>query len=700
MDRLTQFRSHLLLLVFCGILGIFAFNLYNKQVYETEGKTADNATYYTTWTYVKAARGDILDRNGNVLVGNRASYNLVVNHYVLASSSSPNQDIYRLMMLCKDMGIEYTDRFPVTKERPFTYTLDQYNSTWQGYFQTYLKERGDLDSDISAPLLIEQLRKSYSIPEEWSDEEARLVLGIRYEMSLRNCTKLPNYVFIADAKDEELSAIVELNIPGMSVESSTVREYHTDYAAHILGYTGAMDEKQWAHYKELGYSMDAEVGQSGFELAFEEYLHGIDGIRVDKVAPDGTVIDSYYKKEPIAGNNVEVTIDIGLQQVAEEQLEKVILGLRNDPDPKAKGKDAEGGAVVVMDPNNGQILACASYPTYNLATFRQDYDLLKEDPSKPMYNRAFQAAYPPGSTFKMAMVIAATQAGVINMETKIEDKGLFDKYLKSAGFDATCLIYSSAGLTHGFINAREALCVSCNYFFYEVADNINFNWKFMDDAAKGLGLGELTGIELAEKQGQRANPETKKKLYDEDHRAWTAADNITSAIGQNDHRYTPLQLCVYTTTLANQGTRYSATFLNRVVSTDYRSLVLENEKEIASVMEIPLDAILSYQEGMQMVAHYNTLEMSGTAAKDELFRYYPIQICAKTGTAETGINGQDNNGAFLCYAPADDPQIAIAVYGEKSGSGSVMGKVAKGILDVFFDVGKAAEIPTYENTVS
>ena len=698
MERLTQFRSHLLLLIFACILGFFVFNLYQKQVVETDGQVADNSTTYTTWTYVKAARGDILDRNGNVLVGNRASYNLVINHYVLASSNTPNQDIYDLMMLCKEKGIEYTDRFPITKERPFTYTLDQYNSTWQGYFQKFLKQRGDLDSDISAPLLIEQLRKSYGIPEEWSDEDARLVLGIRYEMSLRNCTNLPNYIFIADAKDEELSAVVELNIPGMNVESSTVREYYTEYAAHILGYTGAMDQEQWDYYKELGYSMDAEVGQSGFELAFEEYLHGIDGIRVDKVTPDGTIVESTYKKVPVAGNNVEVTIDINLQQVAEEQLASVIESLKNDPDPKAKGKDAEGGAVVVMDPKTGQILACASYPTYNLATFREDYDLLKDDPAKPLYNRAFQAAYAPGSTFKMAMVIAATQAGIINMDSLIEDKGLFDKYLKSAGFDATCLVYSSAGVTHGWINARQALCVSCNYFFYELADNANFNWKHMDDAAKGLGLGELTGIELYEKQGQRANPETKKKLYDKDHQAWTAADAITSSIGQNDHRFTPLQLCVYTTTLANQGTRYSATFLNRVVSTDYRSLVMENEKEIASVMEIPNDAVLSYMEGMQMVASYYDGALKGTAFN--VFQNYPIAVCAKTGTAQTGINGQDDNGAFLCFAPANDPQIAIAVYGEKAGSGSVMGNVAKGILDSFFEVGAAGDIQTYENTMS
>jgi len=698
MERLTQFRAHLLLLLFAVVLGFFSYTLYDKQVYETGG-VIDNSTTYTTWTRVKAARGDILDRNGNVLVGNRSSYDLVINHYVLTSSDGPNQSIYNLVKLCRDLGIEYNDNFPITKERPFTYTLDQYNSTWQNYFQKFLQNRGDLDSDISAPLLIEQLRESYYIPEEWTDEEARMVLGVRYELTLRNCTTLPNYVFIEDAKDADRSAILELNTPGLTVEASTVREYHTEFGAHILGYVGAMDAEQWEHYKTIeGYSMDAEVGQSGFELAFEPYLRGIDGVRIDTVTPDGTIVASRYEQVPIAGNNVEVTIDINLQQVAEEQLAKTIIGLRDDPNPDAKGKDVEGGAVVVMDPNNGQILACASYPTYDLATFRDNYSTLAEDPLKPLYNRAFQAAYPPGSTFKMTMVIAATQAGIINMETEIEDLGEFLKYWKTAGFKASCLSFSSAGVTHGFINAKEALCVSCNYFFYELSDHPNFSWEYMDAAAKGLGLGEPTGIELPEKIGRRANPTTKKNLYDKDYQAWTAADNITSAIGQNDHRFTPLQLCVYASTLAKGGTRYSATFLNRVVSTDYRSLVLENAPEIANVMDIPMDAYLSYTEGMQMVAHYFDAEKRGTAYT--VFGNYPIRICAKTGTAQTGINNQDDNGAFICYAPADNPQIAIAVYGEKSGSGSVMGNVAKGIMDAFFDVGEAGELDVYENTMS
>ncbi len=698
MERLTQFRAHIVLLLFCCILGLFAFTLYDKQVYETGG-VIDNSTTYVTWTYVKAARGDILDRNGNVLVGNRASYNLVINHYVLRSSEGPNQAIYNLVKRCQELGIEYTDHFPITKERPFTYTLEEYNSAWQGYFQTFLQNRSALDSDIAAPLLIEQLRESYRFPEEWTDEEARLVLGIRYEMTLRDCVNLPNYIFIEDASDEVRAAILELNIPGLNVEASTVREYHTEYASHILGYVGAMSQEQWDYYKEKGYSMDAKVGQSGFELAFEEYLAGVDGIREDTMMPDGTLVKSEYKKVPVAGNNVEVTIDIDLQQVAEEELAKTIISLRDDPDPEAKGKEVEGGAVVVMDPNTGQILACASYPTYNLATFREDYDTLKEDPLKPLYNRAISAAYPPGSTFKMTMVIAAIQANVINMESKIEDLGEFLKYWKTAGFKASCLAFTSAGTTHGHINAKEALCVSCNYFFYELADMKGFSWEYMDAAAKGLGLGEPTGIELPENQGRRANPETKKSLYEKDQQAWTAADALTAAIGQSDHRFTPLQLCVYASTLATGGTRYSATFLNRVVSTDYRSLVLENAPQIASVMDIPNDAYLSYKEGMQMVAHHADAKMKGTAFNIFGFNY-PIQVCAKTGTAQTGVRNQDDNGAFVCFAPAEKPQIAIAVYGEKAGSGSAMGAVAKGILDRYFDVGEADEVPTYENAMS
>lgn len=691
MERLTQLRSRIVQLLFVAILCFFAFRLYDLQIIETGG-VIDNTTTYTTWTRVKAARGEILDRNGNVLVGNRASYDLVMNHFVLTSSATPNQSIYELVKLCQELDIEYTDHFPITTERPFTYTLDQYNASWQGYFQKFLANRGDLDSDISAPLLIDMLRKSYQIPDEWSDEDARLVLGIRYELTLRNLTTLSNYVFISDASEEDLAVILELNTPGMNVEASTVREYYTHYAAHILGYVGAMDAKQWVTYKELGYSMDAVVGQAGFELAFEDYLHATDGVRVDEVAADGTVIRSYYRQEPIAGNNVEVTIDINLQMVAEQALEAQVLALRSSGD--SDGHDAQGASVVVMEPSSGEVLVCASYPTYDPATLRENYSQIIEEDYDPLYNRALQGEYPPGSTYKMAMVVAAINAGRITSQDKILDEGVFDEY---EDFAPECLHYSSGLGTHGLINASESLCVSCNYFYYVLGNDLSANT--VDKTAKALGLGEPTGIELPEATGHRVNEETKKLLYTGSNQKLTAGDRILGAIGQSDNKFTPMQLCVYTSTLANKGVRMRATFLNQVVSSDYRNRLYVNEPEIVSTLTVSEDCFLAYNKGMQMVASYYTPQIYGTAIGT--FRHYPISVACKTGTAQHGITTASDHGAFVCYAPADSqPKIAIAIYGERAGYGSSMAVVAKEILDAFFAVGDLSEVPTYENQAS
>ena len=687
MERVTQVRTRILLALFGLLLCIFAFRLYVIQVYETGGQV-DNTTVYVTQTRVKAARGELLDTNGNVLVGNRASYDLIINHYVIRGSEAPNASILALVKKCQALDISYADHFPISVSRPFAYTLDEYNSSWQDYFQVFLRERGELDSDISATLLIQKLRESYQIPEEWSDEDARLVIGLRYELSLRDYTNLPNYVFISDASDEELSAILELNTPGLRVEPSTVREYYTEYAAHILGFVGAMDADQWEYYKQLGgYSMDAEVGQSGFEKAFEEYLHGTDGIRIDKVTPDGTVIESYYKREPKAGNNVEVTIDINLQMAAEDELKAKLEALRANENKKADGVDAEGGAVVVMNTDTFEILACASYPSYDPARYFEDYKEILAQDYAPLYNRALQALYPPGSTYKMSMVIAGINSGQINMLTEIEDKGVYRKY---APLTPSCLRWTTHHSTHGSINAMQALCVSCNYFFYELGDMISLN--AMDSTAKALGLGESTGVELPEKVGYRANKESKAALHKGDDKRWYPGDQILAAIGQSENRFTPLQLCVYTATLANRGTRYKATFLNRVVSTDYSSLVYENKRELMSHLDITDDAYMAYTQGMRMVV----TETTGTAYS--AFRNYPIAVSAKTGTAETD-NGSDN-GAFVCYAPSDDPQIAVVVYGEKAGHGSSMAGIARSILDLYFEVGEIGDIDTFENQFS
>ncbi len=705
MERMTRFRSSVLLGIFGFVLFLFATKLFSLQIIETKGNT-DNATTYSTITTVRAARGDILDRNGNVLVGNRASYDLVFNHYVIKSADDRNQYLYNLLKKCAELGVTHNDHFPITATQPFQYTLDSYNASWQRYYQSFMVDWG-LDPDITAPLLVERMRERYDLPEEWTDEEARGVIGLRYEFDLRGVTNLPNYVFIEDVSNENLSAILELNTPGLMVESSTVREYHTTYAAHILGYMGGMDDADWKKYEEQGYSMDAYIGQSGFEEAFEEYLHGIDGSRLDVVSKDGAIVSQKYLegKEPIAGNNVETTIDITLQKIAEDSLAEVMHNLTdpeiNTSEGESTGLDAQGAAVIVMKVKTGEILACASYPTYDLANISKPevWNAIMEDELKPFFNRAFGANYAPGSTFKMCTLVAAMQnvnskgERILDYMETIQDKGAFTTL---EGFSPKCLLYSSVQATHGTIDATDALKVSCNYFFYELG--YRMTWEMMDEAAKGFGLGEPTGIELTESIGWRANPTSKAASYTGPDAVWNAGDRVLAAIGQSENRYSPLQLCVYACTLANRGTRYRATFLNRVASSDYRTLIKQNEPEIVSKMDISYDTYEMYMTGMRKVI----TDISGTANKyfggREDPKTFPVEVCAKTGTAQHSSGGSDH-AAFICFAPKNDPEIAVAIYGEKAAHGSWLAPVAEDILEAYFEMEAASDVFTYENKV-
>lgn len=714
MERMTRFRAGVFLALFAFVMLLYAGRLFRLQIIDTDGNT-DNTTLYSTITTVRAARGDILDRNGKVLVGNRASYDLVFNHFVIKSADNRNEYLYNLLKKCSELGVDHLDHFPMTAVRPFEYTLDDYSTAWQGYFHNFMVDWG-LDPDVTAPLLLEKLRTRYKIPETWTEEEARAVIGLRYEFDLRGVTNLPSYVFIQDVSSENLSAILELNTPGLMVESSTVREYHTTYGAHILGYMGGMDADDWAKYKDQGYSMDAYIGQAGFEEAFEEYLHGIDGQRLDKVTKDGTIVEQKYitGKEPIAGNNVETTIDIDLQKVAEDALAarmKEIVNPEINTSEGGDGLDAEGAAVVVMKVKTGEVLACASYPSYNLATLNEDWAEIESDPLKPFFNRAFGATYAPGSTYKMCTTTAAMMnravkgnefvgAGelILKPGQVIRDEGIFTDL--GPGFNPKCLFYSSTqgGSTHGDLTVEDALKVSCNFFFYRLGYCLSVD--YMDKTAKGFGLGEPTGIELVEKIGWRANEESKAKSYTGVDAVWNAGDRVLAAIGQSENRFTPMQLAVYCCTLANQGTRYRATFLNRVASSDYRTLIKENKPEIVSTMEIDGPTYAAYTEGMRRVVTHRggTAQQYFGGPEDADGPQWPseITVCAKTGTAQHSSGGSDH-AAFICFAPRENPQIAIAIYGEKAAHGAWLAPVAEPILKTYFEMTDASEVFTYEN---
>ena len=691
MERRIRSRILALILLIFVFVGLFSLRVYKLQTAE-DAKQPDTLTYRTT---VEAARGQLLDRNGTVMTTNRASYDIIIISYVLRNGPTPNESLLELLHTCDELGLEIVHHLPVSETRPYAYTLEQYEGTgWDKHFDTFLDYR-DMDSDIAAGTFMNNLRESYNLPEDLTPEEAYRLIAVRYELELRGIDYMPldNYVLAKDVNPAQLAAITELGIPGVTVQISTVREYKTIQAAHLLGYTGPMSPEEYENkYKDLDYAMNAKVGKEGVELAFEEYLHGTDGILETTITSTGEILDQHYIVTPVPGGNVELSIDLNLQEVAYDALEEWILYLReNGANDKLDGIDAKGGAVVAIDVNTGELLAAASYPSYDPNTFNRDYDKLREDPNNPLINRCFNAQYPPGSVFKMATGITAMEFGGVSRYQQIRDEGPFTKY-ESTGYIPACHIWRSRGATHGTINMMEALKVSCNYYFYEVS--LECSIKDLDYVASKLGLGEYTGIEVLEYKGQRANPENKAKVFlGTDNEAWVDGDMLQAAIGQNVTEVTPVQLATYTATLANNGTRMKATLLRRVVSWDFQELLVESIPEVVSKLEMNPETIAMYKEGMVMAAGYN-------ATADPFYKeHYPIPVAAKTGTAQHGSGLESDNASLVCFAPADDPQIAIAIYVENGAVGGQLAYIAMDVFDAYFSQTGKYETVYGENEV-
>lgn len=675
MEKKLTVRLTITILAVGVLLALFIGQLFRLWQEAQQSGLADMSTSLTYTSTVTAARGSILDRNGNVLVSNRASYNIELSDYVLFNSENANESLLEIINQCRALGLDYTDNLPITTEKPYAYTTESLSSSYQYYYQQFLDYRG-WDWDMSAPIMIKELADWYDIPLTWEEEDIRAVAGLRYELSLRYCTTLDQYILLTDVSTDTLADFKELNIPAIMVDTVSVRQYHTEAAAHILGRVADMSPDEYQNiYKDAGYLMNAKVGKEGVELAFEEYLHGTDGTQVITVSQDGDILSQRYAVEPVAGANVVLSIDLDMQMAAEDALEATILDLReNGLNDAGDGMDAQGGALVAIDVETFEVLASASYPTYDITTYSQNFSELSQAEDSPLYNRAMQATYAPGSIYKMVTSIAAIDLADIGRHYEIEDLGRYLFY-EDQGYTPQCLIYTNTGTTHGVINMMEALAVSCNYYFYEVGRVMGI--EPMDTIAARLGLGESTGIELSEATGNRANAETKAELYEGTiDSGWYGADTLAAAIGQSENSFTPLQMAVYTASLANQGVRYEATFLKEVVSSDYSTLIYDQQSQIVNDVAFSDEAMLAITEGM-----YAATQTGGTAT---LFQDYPVAVAAKTGTAQHGSGGSDH-GSLVCFAPVDDPKIAVAVYVEHGAQGGNLANAVIPVLDEFFE---------------
>ncbi|GHU95609.1 hypothetical protein FACS1894208_08720 [Clostridia bacterium] len=663
----------LMTLGFAAVIVAMLYGLASTPPALADAKAANNR-YYSSET-VNAARGELFDRYGRPLVVNELSQGIRLDSVALrvadaktASPSGGSIAIRDLLDMCEADGVEHTDEFPVTLY-PYRYTPNM-SAQIKKRLSAFIKFAGAAD-DIPAEELMAFLRERYKIPEIWGEDDARYVVGVRYETELReHIYSIPAYKFAADIPVSLMVRIKERDYPGVSVVNETTRKYSTEFAAHLLGRVGPIYEDEADDYLERGYSLGALVGKDGLEKAAETYLRGIDGTKRVETNAAGQITGETYTKEPLAGSHVLSSLDIRLQESAERALERGIYKLRTNKLPK-EGSQAQGGAAVVIDVKTGSILASASWPTYSLADFSRIYADLLNDPMLPLLNRALQGAYEPGSTFKMCTGIAALESGVIAPTTRIQDKGRYMRFAPT--YTPACLIYTSTGGTHGFVNVSEALKVSCNYYYYEAGYLTGIDK--IDEFAARFGLGQLSGIEIdGERTGSLAGPEYAKSVK----LPWNPGDTIQAAIGQSYNTFTPLQLAVYTATIANGGIHYRPHFLNSVMSYDFQRTAFDILPEVMYDFNFKPENIKAIQAGMRMVA-----QTGGTGAGT--FAAYPIPVACKTGTAQISSSRPDN-GVFVGYAPYDNPEIAVAVVVEKGAGGSRVAPIARDIFDAYFDL--------------
>ena len=665
---------------FIALLVLYLVTLYRLQIVEGDAYYEQSTNSIQTTETVVAARGNILDRYGRLLVYNRNCNNLLLDTDELFSGSNDeaNASILSMCRIVTECGDTYYDTLPVTRTTPFEYTeMSQLQRT---RLDAFLENAG-LDADASAVELMAYMRTRYGIDNNYSAADMRTIAGIRYESNIRYIINTSDYVFAEDVSIETITALMESDVKGFTVQVSYIREYRTSYAANILGYVGLMSESEVDTYSELGYPLNAQVGKAGAELAFEELLHGTDGTATVTRTADGVVTGTVYTQAPEPGNHVYLTIDIDMQAVAEQALasfieEKNATRAQKNLQLEAAGNTEDitplitGGAVAVVDVKTGEPLVLASYPTYSLETLMEDYSELLADTNRPLFDRSVSGTYEPGSTFKPVTAIAALGEGKVGVDTIITCTGQYTAY-EDQGYAPYC--WRRWG--HGDLTVSGALTHSCNVVFFTLGDMLGI--RAIDRYAEMFGLGVSTGIELSESIGYVASPETKAAAYagtsDAD---WVAGDNLQSAIGQSITNLTPLQLARYVAAIANRGTTYNCSMLKSVSSYDYSDSLYERQVDVLTEVRLSdyiWDAVF---EGMWGSAN----DPEGTAAT--IFNGYTPQVATKTGTAQTGSTLE--NSAFVAFGPYDDPEIAICVIVEKGGDGYTVGPIVKAIFDYYF----------------
>lgn len=653
-----------LLVSMAVIFSIFTVRLFQLQIVQGEqyAKLADASV--KTRISIAASRGEILDCNQIPLVSNRTSYAVTLDYnYFPKQLSDQNQCLLSLLKLLLDQGESWNDTVPISVTSPYIFMEERENGVDR--LKSYLR----MAAYATADNCMAEMVKRYEL-EKYTAQEQRYLSGVHYGMAVSGFSASSLYMLASDISDDTMYKIMENvnRFPGVDVTTVPVREYVSgETACHIIGTVGPIYAEEYAELNKKGYSFNDTLGKSGIESAAEKYLRGTNGKRVLVKNSTGTVVSEEEVVAPIPGKTVILSIDSQLQQVAQDTLDEKIKSLRATAKAKS-GKDIKSGSVVMLDVKTGGVKVCASWPSYDLTTYTEHYTELVDDPDNPLFNRALYGAFPCGSTFKPGVALAAITEGKISPYTTICCTHKYMYYAPS--YTPNCMG------THGNLNVVRAIQKSCNYYFYEVGRLMGstiFSYLTL------YGFGQRTGVEIGESAGIQQTPEYLQSMGS----TWVPGDYLQLAIGQRGS-YTPIQLAAYAMMIANNGVRYKTHFIGAIRSFDGTADDII-EPEVAATVEWSQNAMSSVKEGMIAVGR------AGTASA--YFGSAPYTVACKTGTAQTGLSNSSDHGTFIAYAPADDPEVAIAVVMERGTSGSST-YVARKVLDAYFSNKESGEAPT------
>ena len=666
-------RMRVLVAAACILMLLYGLRLIFLQLVNGDDfkSQATNTTDYKFT--VTAARGDIVDSRGERIATSVTGYNVVLNKLLMGDEDLDGM-LQKIVELLRANGESWNDTLLISQPDAagnYTFTAEE-GSTKDQKALAAMKDNLGLQQYATANDVMEKLVEDYdlaSYPLSWQ----RTLGGIHYEMQLQAFSNVNNFIMAENVSEATVATIKEhsLSLPGVEIVETSTRSYEqSTVLPHVLGRVGKITAEKWKvtdengqttyPLREKGYNMNDIIGISGLESAYEDELRGKDGVETITRNSDGVIVDTALTTVPEPGHTVQLTIDSRFQKAVDKALAEnidMINRVYNTGSMKAAA-----GAAVVLDVKDGSVLAASNYPSFDQNLYATQYSEYSADESLPLFNRALQGLYTPGSTFKPAVAVAALDSGLINQYSTVFCNGVYTFY---KGYSPRCTRHGHSGN----IDVVTAIKWSCNVFFYDVGRRTTSD--VYDAYAYKMGLGTRTGVEVNEATG---------RLTTKNDSNYTASLDIQAAIGQGNTVVTPVQLATYAGTLANRGVRYRTHFVKAILDTNTGKVLQETQPEVMDVIEDRGDTFDLVRQGMIGVSE----TMSG-------LKNYPVTIACKTGTpqrSETYYVGSTRkhytNTMMVAYGPAEDAEIALGIVIEYGGGGARAGNLVADIFDAYY----------------